>query len=85
MTGIDIPDIVYALVFGTMVIFAVKYISGIFKAWALGANEKQYRILAERAVLSQSEGQATLSALQADLSKLASSLAEIEKILKQVE
>jgi hypothetical protein len=85
MTGIDIPDIVYALVFGTMVIFAVKYVSGIFKAWALGANEKQYRILAERVVTSQSEGQATLSALQADLSKLAASLAEIEKILKQVE
>ncbi len=85
MTGIDIPDIVYALVLGAMVIFAVKYVSGIFKAWALGANEKQYRILAERVVVCQSEGQATLSALQADLSKLASSLKEIEKILKQVE
>jgi hypothetical protein len=85
MTTIDVSDMVYALVFGTMVIFGVKYISGIFHAWALGANEKQYRALAERVATSQSEGQATLSALRADLSKVAASIAEIEKILKQVE
>ncbi|MGA7539713.1 MAG: hypothetical protein WBW93_13200 [Steroidobacteraceae bacterium] len=85
MTTIDVADMVYALVLGTMVIFGVKYISSFFQAWALGAHEKQYRVLAERVVTSQSEGQATLSALRADLSKIASSLAEIQKILKQVE
>ncbi|MGH8288646.1 MAG: hypothetical protein ACREV7_06405 [Steroidobacteraceae bacterium] len=85
MSAIDVPDIIYALVLGTMVIFGVKYIAGIFQAWALGANEKRYRILAERVVTAQSETQATLSALQADLSKVASSVAEIEEILKQVE
>ena len=85
MTGINVSSIIYALVFCAMVIFAVKYVSGIFKAWALGANEKQYRLLAERVAATQSESQATLTALQADFSKLASSLAQIEKILKQVE
>lgn len=85
MTAVDVQDIIYALVFGTMVIFGVKYIAGIFQAWALGANERQFRALAERVVTTQSESQAALSALQADLSKVASSLVEIEKILKQVE
>lgn len=85
MTGIDVPDIVYAVVLGTMVIFGVKYISGIFHAWALGANEKQYRALAERVVTLQAESQESLSAVQADLAKIASGLAEIERILKQVE
>lgn len=85
MTAVDVPDIIYALVLGTMVIFGVKYISGIFQAWALGANEKKYRALAERVAATQSESQAALSALRADLSKITSSLVEIEKVLKQVE
>jgi hypothetical protein len=65
--------------------FTRWFSAGIFQAWALGANERQYRALAERIASSQSEGQATLSALRADLSKVGASLAEIEKILKQVE
>ncbi len=85
MTTVDFPDIIYALVFGTMVIFGVKYIAGIFQAWAVGANERQYRTLAERAAAAQSESQEALSAIRADLSRMASSLLEIEKILKQVE
>jgi hypothetical protein len=83
MTAV-VADIIYAVVFGTMVIFGLKYISGIFQAWALGANEKQYRALSERAVAAQSEGREALSAVQAELSKMSSSLLEIEKILKQV-
>ena len=85
MTTVDVTDIIYALVFGTMVIFGVKYISGIIQAWAAGASEKQYRALAERIAAAQSASQEVLSAIQAELSKMASSLAEIEKILKQVE
>lgn len=85
MTSVDVQDIIYALVFGTMVIFGVKYMSGIIQAWAVGANEKQYRALAERTAAAQSESQEALSAIQAELSKMASSLGEIEKILKQVE
>ncbi len=85
MTTVDVPDIIYALVLGTMVILGVKYISGIIQAWAVGASEKQYRALAEKAAAAQSESQEALSAIQAKLSKMASSLGEIEKILKQVE
>lgn len=85
MTTVDVPDIIYALVFGTMVIFAVKYIAGIIQAWTVGANEKQYRALAERTAAAQSETQQALSAIQAELSRMASSLVEIEKLLKQVE
>ncbi len=85
MTRIDFPDMVYAVVLGTMVVFGVKYIAGIFHSWALGANEKQYRLLAEKVVTLQAESQATLSTLQAHVSRLAASLTEIEKILKQVE
>ena len=85
MTTIDFPDMLYALLLALVLIFGVKYISGIFQAWAHGANEKQYRALAERAVAAQSEGQATMAAIQADLSKIASSLAAVEKILQQVE
>ncbi len=85
MTAVHVADMSYALVFGAMVIFAVKYISGIFQAWAVGANERQCRALAERTAAAQSESQGTLSAIQADLSKIAPSLVEIEKILKQVE
>jgi hypothetical protein len=85
MTTVDVPDIIYALVFGIMVIFGVKYIAGIIQAWAVGANEKQCRTLAERTAAAQSETQQALSAIQAELSKMASSLVEIEKLLKQVE
>jgi hypothetical protein len=85
MTTVDVPNIFYALIFGTMVIFAAKYISGVIQAWVVGAGEKQYRALAERTAAAQSESQQALSAIQADLSRMASSLVEIEKILKQVE
>lgn len=85
MTTVDVQHIIYALVFGAIVIFGVKYISGIIRAWAVGASERQYRALAERTVAAQSAGQEALSAIHAELSKMASSLMEMEKILKQVE
>lgn len=85
MTAIDFPDMLYAVLLALVLIFGVKYITGIVQAWAHGANERQYRALAERSVAAQSEAQATLDAIQADLSKIASSLAAVEKILQQVE
>lgn len=85
MTTVDVQDIIYAVVFGAMVIFGVKYITGIVQAWAVGASEKRYRALAEQTAAAQSDNQEALSAIRAELAKLASSLAEIEKILKQVE
>jgi len=84
MTAVDIPSMVYALLLTIVLVFAVKYISAIFQAWARRANDQDYRALAERAAAAQSEAQATMAAIQADLSKVASSLATVEKILQQV-
>lgn len=85
MKGVDLNDILFALFLALVLISAMKYISAIFQARARLWSEKQYRTLAEQAVAVQSESQVALAALQTNLSKVASSLAEIEKILKQVE
>jgi preprotein translocase subunit YajC len=81
----DFPNMLYALLLALVLIFAVRYISGIFQARAQGAHERQYRALAEQAVVTQSETRATMAAVQADLARIASSLAAVEKILQQVE
>lgn len=85
MTSIHVPDMLYALLLALVLILSVKYISGIFRAWAQGANEKQYRALAERAVAVQSEVQAAVATMQAELTKIAASLEAVEKILRQVQ
>jgi hypothetical protein len=85
MTGVDLNGIMFAFFLALVLVFAMKYISAIFQARARIWSEKQYRALAEQSVAMQSESQVTLSAMQANLSHVASSLAEIEKILKQVE
>lgn len=85
MTTIDIPDMLYAALLATVLVFAVKYISAIFQAWAQRSNDRQYRALAEKVIATQSDTQASLSGIQAELAKVASSLAAVEKVLKQVE
>lgn len=64
-----------------LLVFGMKYFSALFQARARIANDAMYRALAERAVGMESE----LSAIRAELSKVASSLAVVEKILQQVE
>lgn len=85
MTGLDLTDVLYALVLAVILIFAMKYISAIFQAIARAASDKHYRVLAEKTVTVQSESQATMAAMQAELAKITSSLAAVEKILRQVE
>jgi hypothetical protein len=68
-----------------LVIFGMKYFSALFQARARLANDAQYRALAEKAIAAQAENQATLAAIRADLTRFASSLASVEKILQQVE
>jgi hypothetical protein len=68
-----------------LVVFGMKYFSAIFQARARMANDALYRALAEKAVSAQSENQAALTAMRADLSRFATSLATVEKILQQVE
>jgi hypothetical protein len=85
MQGFDLTDVTYALFLALVLVFAMRYISAIFQARARLSSDKQYRALAEKAVATQSESQVTLSAVQADLARIASSLAAVEKILQQVE
>lgn len=72
--------------FGTpIVVFAMKYSSAAYQARARLANDEAYKALAEKAATAQSENLASLSAIQAELTRLTDSLGVVEKILKQVE
>jgi hypothetical protein len=64
-----------------LVVFGMKYFSALFQARARIANDAQYRTLVEKTVGMESE----LSAIRTELSKVVSSLAMVEKILRQVE
>jgi hypothetical protein len=68
-----------------LVVFGMKYFSAIFQARARMANDALYQALAEKAVSAQSENHAALVAIRADLTRFATSLATVEKILQQVE
>jgi len=68
-----------------LIVFGMKYFSALFQARARLANDELYRALAEKAVTAQTENQAALSAIRADLTRFAGSLATVEKILQQVE
>jgi hypothetical protein len=68
-----------------LVVFGMKYFSAIFQARARLANDALYQALAERAVTAQSENQATLAAIRADLTRFGTSLATVERILQQVD
>lgn len=74
------------LFFGTaLLIFGMKYASAALAARARATNDAAYHGLAERAVAAQTEAQAALVELRADLGKVSASLAAVEMILKQVE
>lgn len=68
-----------------LLIFGMKYFSAAFQARARIAADTAYRTLAEKAVAAQADNRAALIVMQAELTKLAASLAAVEKILKQVE
>jgi hypothetical protein len=64
-----------------LVVFGMKYFSAVFQARARIANDAMYRALAEKAVGAQSD----LAAIRVELTRVAASLAAVEKILQQVE
>jgi len=68
-----------------LLIFGMKYFSAAFQARARIAGDTAYRVLAEKAVAAEADNRAALTAMQAELTKVAASLAAVEKILKQVE
>jgi len=55
------------------------------QAWSRGRSESAYRELAEKAAAAQSESAATLASIRSELAKVTTSLAAVEKILKEVE
>jgi Tfp pilus assembly protein PilO len=74
------------LMFGTiLVIFGMKYFSSVRQAQARIAIENSSRELAQKAVASQSENAASLSAIRGELVEIKSRLSAVEKILKEVE
>ena len=64
-----------------LVVFGMKYFSAVFQARAKISHDAQYQALAERAAAGQSE----LAAIRIELSRMAVSLAAVEKILHQVD
>lgn len=68
-----------------VIVFGMKYFSAAIAARARLANDAAYRTLAEKMNAAQAENQASLARIRDDMSKLAASLAAVEKILKQVE
>lgn len=85
MTANDYADMLYSVLLAIVLVFAVKYISAAFQAWTQRSNDRQYRILAEKVAAVQAETQAAMTGIHADLAKIASGLAAVEKILQQVE
>ncbi len=68
-----------------LIIFAMKYVAAAFAARARATNDELYRALAEKAIAVQSESQAAMAAMQAELARTSASLAAVEKLLREVE
>lgn len=66
-------------------IFAMRMVTNVMQAKAKMADDGAYRALAERAVAALEEQTGTINALRADLTAARTTLANVEKILKQVE
>jgi uncharacterized membrane protein YfbV (UPF0208 family) len=85
MTTAQYMTFIAPFVVTILVVFGMKYFSAIFQARARLANDGLYRVLAEKAVAVQTDNQAALAAIRADLTRFGASLATVEKILQQVE
>ncbi len=68
-----------------LIVFGMKYASAAVQARARSDGDAQYRSLADRAIAVQEENRAALSAIQTEVTRLATSLARVEKVLQQVE
>jgi hypothetical protein len=64
-----------------LIVFGMKYFSAVFQARARVAGDAHYRSLAEKAI----EMETQLTSIRADVSKIVLSVAQVEKILRQVE
>ena len=89
-TGGEMPTWLYLLTIclilgAVLIVFGMKYFSAAFQARARIASDAAYRTLAEQAVNAQTENQAALTAMRGELSRIAASLAAVEKVLQQIE
>lgn len=66
-------------------IAAMRMIATVVQARNKQAEEQSYRTLAERAVAALEEQTVTITALRSELTAARATLANVEKILKQVE
>ncbi|OYQ32722.1 hypothetical protein CHU95_18360 [Niveispirillum lacus] len=66
-------------------VFAMRMISTVVQAKAKTTEQQNYRELAERAVTALEQQTGTINALRTDLAAARATLANVEKILKQVE
>ncbi len=73
------------LVVTVLAVFGMKYFAAMSQARARLANDGLYQALAEKAVAVQTDNQAALAAIRADLARFGASLATVEKVLQQVE
>ena len=76
---------IFWMVVGVVSIVAITMIAKTVQAKARMAEDGAYRALAERAVAALEEQTGTINALRADLTAARTTLANVEKILKQVE
>lgn len=73
-------------VLGTIIlVFGIRFLQASAVAGADAAHTDAYRKLASDAVTAQSGNAATLSAIQSELTELKTRMANVEKILKEVE
>ncbi|MFV3129113.1 hypothetical protein [Niveispirillum sp. KHB5.9] len=66
-------------------VFAMRMVTTLIQARNRQAEEQSYRTLAERAVAALEEQTGTITALRGELAAARVTLANVEKILKQVE
>lgn len=73
------------LVLATMLlVFGMKYLSGVRQARLRFANDDQLRALTENAAAAHSATTASLAAAQGELAEMKARLAAIEKMLREV-
>jgi uncharacterized protein HemX len=68
-----------------ILVFAMKYFTAIRQVGLRSANEEGYRALTERAVRAQETSAELLAALKTTLGQIETRLAQVEKVLKEVE
>jgi hypothetical protein len=68
-----------------ILVFAMKYFTAIRQVGLQAANEEGYRALTDRAVRAQETSTELLAALKTTLGQIETRLAQVEKVLKEVE